>query len=140
MSSTCLFEKVTELKESFKKSFIHRKKHKSLKTYSEVVDLPEEQTAAMSLLEYKMKSGFLSDKLASFLDVFLEENEINFLDWSHKTKWLKNKIQEMKKDQVLAKTVQLTMFDYPQMKQYAAPHVPFELLAKMQKGRMERRL
>ena len=131
MSGTYLFEKVMKIKDEFKKSFIHKKKHRSLENYSSVVVLPEEQQAAISLLKHKLKTGFLSDRLSSFLDAFLEDHELNFLDWAYKTKWLKEKMRAMKQQEVYAKPVQMTMFDYPQMRQYTIPNVPLEILSQI---------
>lgn len=129
MSSTYLFEKVMKIKDEFKKSFIHKKKHRSLENYGSVVVLPEEQQAAISLLKHKLKTGFLSDKLASFLDAFLEDHDLNFLDWAYKTKWLKEKMDAMK--QPLAKPEQLSLFDYTPLRQYTMPKIPVEILSQM---------
>lgn len=42
-----------------------------------------------------MNDGFLDDEEARFLEHMLRKYELNYLDWSHKTKWLKNQIRSM---------------------------------------------
>jgi hypothetical protein len=77
-----------------------------------------------------MKFGFLENKEAEFLDHMLKKYEINYLDWSYRTRWLKGEIQRM--SQQLEKRqnpyMQLDMFEKKERK-YA---VPCELLAGMQ--------
>ena len=123
MAKTHLFEKIFELKEKFKHLFIQKKKLKALENYSEVVDFQHKDY--ITLIKRCMADGFLGDKEADFLCYLLEKYEVNFLDWSHRTKWLKTEISRLSEQKQRKKEVQLTLFNLPSM---PSNHVPFELI------------
>ena len=112
MLSDTLFDKIGELKEKFKCLFVHKTKLKALENYSSAVAFPHKDY--LVLIKRCMGNGFLGDKEAEFLSYILERYEINFLDWSHKTKWLKGEISRIKEeDQKKQIEEQLNLFDKP---------------------------
>lgn len=93
MNTGYLFEKVSELKEKFKSLFQHKKKIAALENYS--LAAPFTHRNQLTLIKNCMNDGFLDDEEARFLEHMLKKYELNYLDWSHKTKWLKNQIRSM---------------------------------------------
>lgn len=91
MKTESLFDKISELKEKFKNFFQHKKKVTALDNFS--VDMRFAHTSYVLLIKDCMKQGFLDQEESSFLDHMLGKYEINYLDWAHKTKWLKNEMK-----------------------------------------------
>lgn len=137
MSTLYLFDKVFELKEKFKKFFTHKKKMQALDNYSSVV--PFQHKDYLLLIKKCMNDGFLGEKEADFLTYMLEKYEVNFLDWSHKTRWLKGEMARLAAKYQEPQPVQTFMFDFDKLQQPMSAHVPFELLAQQQKQKMARR-
>ena len=92
-----------------------------------------------------MDDGFLGDKEDEFLGYLLDKYEVNFLDWAHKTKWLK---QEMKRRS--CRTPSAAVYTSPEPRQYslidwatkrknAAINVPIELLKQTSADRQRTR-
>ena len=129
MSNTYLFDKVSELREKFSTLFKHKKKLKALENYSNAA--PFQHKKYLHLIKTCMDDGFLQDKEADFLDHMLKKYEVNFLDWSHKTRWLKNEIKKMASERV-EETHQYTFFDLNKKKEESYS-VPLELLANQHK-------
>lgn len=109
MPSQYLFDKVSDLKDKLKNFFTHKKKLKALNTYSEVV--PFQHRDYLKLIKKCMADGFLGDKEAEFLCYLLEKYELNYLDWSHKTKWLKEEMNRLERQYNKPRPVQGTFFD-----------------------------
>lgn len=83
-----------------------------------------------------MADGFLGEKEADFLCYMLEKYALNFLDWAHKTNWLKGEMAKLaanypKEPVAEARRIeQLPLFDYHKMKTANAALVPFEMIAR----------
>lgn len=130
-----LLDNISVLKEKFKNFFLHKKKLQALENYSCAV--PFQHKDYLLLIKRCMADGFLGEKEADFLCYMIEKYEVNFLDWSHKTKWLKGEIERLaanyRKEQGVPQ--QMSMFDFSQLRPSMASNVPFELLAKQQGAR-----
>ena len=96
MSSDTLFDKLTDLKGKFTGFWQHRKKVKALENYSSVAKF--EHKPYLELVKKCMKDGFLDKIEADFLDHVLQKYGANYLDWSHRTNWLKDKMESLKKE------------------------------------------
>jgi len=79
-----------------------------------------------------MADGFLGEEEAKFLSYMVEKyfSEQNFLDWTHKTKWLKGEIQRLSDHYRKPKPFQQDMFDFSKLNPDMPARVPFELLAQ----------
>lgn len=133
-----LFDKVLELKDRFKSFFSHKKKLQALENYSNCA--PFQHKDYLTLIKRCMADGFLGEKEADFLCYMLEKYELNFLDWSHRTKWLKSEMQKLASHYQKDKPEQMTMLDCPEVRSSVNPYVPFEILAKHHKQQQSRRV
>lgn len=127
---TYLFEQAFTLKEKFKDLFIHKKKIKALENFSECSKFHHKKYLA--LIKQCLADGFLDQEESDFLTHMLDRYRINFLDWAHKTNWLKGEMSRLKanyaKPQV--QTAQQTFWDYKDLKQkLPSINIPFEVLA-----------
>lgn len=140
MRNTHLFDKVSELTEKFKHFFKHKKKLQALENYSEVV--PFQHKDYLILIKRCMADGFLGDKEADFLCYMVDTyfSEKNFLDWTHRTKWLKGEINRLSACYQRPLAVQTEMFDWSKLDEKQPSNVPFELLAQHTKQQMARRV
>jgi len=86
MSDT-IFDRIPELREKLNGFFQHRKKVSALDNYS--------SCAQFSLIKRCLRDAFLDEKESGFLDYMLVKYEIEYLDWAHKTRWLKAKMARM---------------------------------------------
>jgi len=131
-----LFDKIGVLKEKFKDFFTHKKKFQALENYSTAV--PFQHKDYLFLIKKCMADGFLGEKEAEFLCYMIEKYQVNFLDWSHKTKWLKGEIERLSSH--YNPPQQKPTFDYQNLSPKMDSAVPFELLAQHQKQQMARRM
>ncbi len=109
MSSMYLFDKVTELKDKLHQFFQQKKRLSALMNYAEVS--PCQHFRYLTLLNNCMNDGFLGDKEADFLNYMVDkyfDNE-NYLNWSHKTKWLRKEMERKKEVHSKPKENQLVM-------------------------------
>lgn len=134
MITSYIFDKVQDLKDKFKRFFVQRKKLQSLKNFSEATDF--EHKPYLKLIDKCMQDGFLGEKEDDFLGYLLDRYEINFLDWSHKTKWLKGEMKRLSSSKAkrapapeAALPKQLFLFDIDAVRNQT-PHVPTELLSR----------
>jgi hypothetical protein len=123
-----LFNKLSELKEGFKRLFVSRKKIKALENYSHAV--PFRHKDFLSLIKHCMQNGFLGDKEVEFLDYMVEQYEINFLDWCQRTKWVKAETGRIAKE--MRKQKQYPLVDTAKYDGKLPLEVPIELIAHSQ--------
>lgn len=90
MSIAQVFNDTDDLKAKFRSCFLHKKKIRALENYSSVA--PFRHNQYLDLIKGILSCGFLDQEEDQFLSHMLNKYEVNFLDWSYKTKWLK---QEM---------------------------------------------
>lgn len=126
MKMEYFFDKIGELKEKFKGFFQHRKKIKALENYSEVERFPHKNY--LSLVKNCINDGFLEEQESAFLDHMLDKYEIKYLDWAHRTKWLKKEMAE-RRTKYPASTSQLQTFFNFEPKE-SKINVPLEILGK----------
>lgn len=124
MTQSTVFEKLSEFQEKFSELLRGRKKAKSLDNYSEVAYMDEEDRECLFLIKRAIKRGFLKEYQINFLNAALEEYHINYLFWSHKTKWLKGQMREIAKES--RKKQNQMLFDYD--KKSPNTKVPIEVL------------
>jgi hypothetical protein len=114
-----IFENIEFLKEKFSSLFQMQKKVKALERYSDVGDFYHRDY--LGLIKNCMETDFLGDEENRFLDHMLKKYEINYLDWCHKTRWLKNEMQRVSKERKskniekamhAIKPIQTDLFDF----------------------------
>jgi hypothetical protein len=104
MEQTYLFDRLAELKEKFSCFFQHHKQIKALENFS--YGGLFHHRYYLELVKHCMKEGFLGEKEAEFLTYMLERYKVNYLDWAHKTKWLKERMKEQRQISKTPKAVQ----------------------------------
>ena len=124
-----LFDKVSYLKDRFKSFFVHKKKVAALENYASC--MPVRYLDELRLIKLCMASRFLTEKGAAFLEEILDEHQLVYLDWAHKTKWLKSQMAARKPKRT-ADPKQLMLFDLDSKRQSTPIDVPLELLAASQ--------
>lgn len=124
MTQSSVFEKLSEFREKFAGLLQCRKKSKSLDNYSEVAFMDEEDLLFLNSIKRALKRGFLKQYQIDFLNGALEEYQLNYLFWSHKTKWLKSEMREMAKNS--RKQHNQMIFNYD--KEREMPDIPLEAL------------
>ena len=107
MEKENLFEKATLLKERFTTLFQQKKKVKALENYSEAE--PVVYREELKLIKLCMTNRFLSRKGAEFLEELLDEHQLSYLEWAHRTKWLKAQIAGKRSKRA---ALQQTFFDF----------------------------
>ena len=122
MKKEYFFEKIDNLKSRFKGFFQHRKKIAALENYTFSANFPHRNY--LTLIKGCMTDGFWEEAEAAFLDHMLAKYELNYLDWAHRTKWLKGQIAKRTTPKPLA--IQ-RFFDFE--KKQTPVNVPIELLA-----------
>jgi hypothetical protein len=130
-----IFDKVLELKEKFKSYYQHRKKLRALKNYSQVAPFMDQKK--LVLIEGCLNEGFLTEAGTTFLGELLDNYKVNYLDWSYKTRWLKNTMREMGKgvNRRAPGPIQTTIFDYKMGK---LPEVTLEIMPTEQPAQARR--
>lgn len=127
MNGEQIFEHMAELKIKFKDFFQQRKQMTALENHSIVKAFNEAEREVFGTIRYCMKGAFLEDEDAEWIAKKLKKLEINYLDWAHRTKWLKeqlNQAQSAKKPKI----IQTTMFDY--LPKHPTMQVPVQVMAK----------
>jgi hypothetical protein len=133
MSIAYLFDKVGDLKEKFKRFFQQHKKIKALDNFSSVVPFSNKvDEQCFKIVKSCFDYSFLDDEQERFLTHMLSKLEINYLDWAHKTKWLKEQIAA-RQDAQRASTQQLYFFDLDKLRNPTLD-VPIEILTQVQSG------
>lgn len=120
-----LSEKITDLKLRFAEFYQHRKKAKSLENYS--INPKFSHKNYLQLIKGCLGDGFLEEVESKFLDHMLKKYQLNYLDWAHRTKWLKRKMQEV--DSPKSKKAAPIQTFFPFMKSDPPVHVPITIVA-----------
>jgi hypothetical protein len=121
------FEKVGELKDRFFGLFQQHKKLKALENYSEG-ETRFGHRSYLTLVKKCMSDGFLGDEEAKFLDHMLCKYEVNYLDWHHRTKWVKSEIFDKKRER--NKEIQ-TVFNFDKVQKGSPINIPTHILPKV---------
>ena len=90
-----VFDMIEALKSKFKRFFYHKKKLMALENYAGVGTFKHKDY--LILIKKCMADGFLGEHEASFLTYMVDKYfpDSNFLDWTHRTKWLKGEISRL---------------------------------------------
>lgn len=133
MTNETLFDRVVELKERFKNFWNQKKKIKALENYASVA--PFHHNKRLLLVKQCMDEGFLDEDDAWYLGKMVDKyfNSENYLDWTHRTRWLKKKMRNMVSENAYQPLQQMTIFDLDKPRQSVTPNVPMEVLAAAQK-------
>lgn len=88
--------KIEQFKDKFMGFLKHKKKVVALENLSSCKRFAN--WGYIQLLKQCLNSGFLEEPEEKFLDHMIQKNfeELEYLSWTHKTKWLKAKMKEMK--------------------------------------------
>lgn len=137
MKGEQIFEKMSELKEKFRDFFQQRKQMTALENHSCVQHFNSAEQEVFEVIKYCMKGSFLQDEDAEWISRKLNRLQINYLDWAHKTKWLKEQIEtgKEKRKPVTAQSV----FDFIAAQKLPV-QVPTELLTSQNNSRMSARV
>jgi len=87
-----IFDKIDDIKEKFRDFFQQRKKVTALENHALVRFFSRAETEVLSTIKFCMKGSFLQDEDADWMNRKLDRLQINYLDWAHRTKWLKSEI------------------------------------------------
>lgn len=109
MQNENYFQKVVYLKERFADFFQHRKKLAALENHGQVRVFSVPETHMLSTIKVCMKGAFLEEEDVEWMTKKLNKLHLNYLDWAHKTKWLKQEIASKQSKKV--QTEQAT-FDF----------------------------
>lgn len=90
MSLFNIFDQINTLKDKFNEFLYHRKKLKALENYASVTNFPH--ASYLGLIKKCIKDGFLGEKESDFLSYMLDTYQLNFLDWSYRTPWIKEQM------------------------------------------------
>ena len=123
MQNENLFEKITELKIKFAHFLQQRKKINALENYSSAVKFYHKNY--LKLIKVCMDEGFLGEEEALFLEFIVKRYEINYLDWCHRTKWVKDRLRVKKAKSKMVPIQMLIDFE----KKHQSVEVPFSLIA-----------
>jgi len=117
-----IFERIADLKEKFKEFFQQRKQMTALQNHSMVKRFTDSEQEVFGAIKYCMKGSFLEDEDAEWITKKLDRLQINYLDWAHRTKWLKEKIESEKPKHA---EIYQTFFDFAKTSQnlYIPPNI-----------------
>lgn len=96
MDYEALFTDLKQLDDNFFCYFQHKKKVKALENYSSVA--PFSHKSFLNLVKGCLKGSFLDPQESAFLDHLLTKYHLRYLDWFHKTEWLKREMRAIQSD------------------------------------------
>lgn len=122
MSKSTLFDRLSELKTRFEGFFQDRKKIKAIENFSEVGIFDEKSSKLLYVVKDCIKNHFLDEVEAQFLNHVLEKHKVDYLDWSHKTKWLKKEMASVEESNKLPRKPRViqTEFNFEKKKETRA--------------------
>src|SRR5580692_4803922 len=130
MVTNYLFDKAREFSCKFKNFFKHKKKLLALQNYSDAV--PFHHKDYLILIKRCMADEFLGEQEANFLTHMVDKYfvQYSYLDWTHKTKWLKDEMGKLSKQYEAKRMKQLEMFDLSKVPGVSASRMPLSLMTK----------
>lgn len=132
-----IFNKLGEFKEKFKSFFQQKKQVMALENYDYVKAMNVEEKQILTTIKFCMKGSFPKEEDQTWIDSKLNRLQINYLDYAHRTKWVKSQFtrnQELKKPQKISPLQ--TTFDFSR----AGLSIPIELLAQKQAAEFKARV
>ncbi len=132
MITDYIFDTMHEFKEMFKRLFVFKKKLKALENFSETTNFSHKNQ--LKLLRDCVESGIPDEKDEEYLSHLLNRYQLRWLDWAHKTNWLKAEIKRHscrmpKQAPAVAKgPFQFSLFEWGDRQKQQTSNVPVELL------------
>lgn len=106
-----ILEKLGDLKDWFRRFRICKKKFQALKNYSEAA--PFHHREHLALIEKCLYKNDTGEEVANFLSYLVDQYEINYLSWSHRTQSLKKKMVAVRQEKHKMYGMQPFLFDMP---------------------------
>lgn len=91
--SLALLDDPEQAKSLFIANLQHKKQLRALEIFSQTVYFPDQEY--LLLLQRCYAKDFLAPKEVEFLGYLLQKHEVNYLEWSFKSPWLKGTIRLM---------------------------------------------
>ena len=112
-----LFDNLEEFTEKFQHLLVHEKKIVALDNLSQAV--PFKHMDYLLLIKRCVKNGFLSEEENSFLVYLVGKyfSDKNFLDWTHRTKWLKGEMRRLSTENPQRTPMQQDLFNWNKLKE-----------------------
>lgn len=119
-----LFDKLDDFREKFKHLYVHKKKVLALENLSQAVEFKHNDY--LILIKRCMRQGFLTQEENSFLVYLVGKyfSDKNFIDWTHRTPWLKQEIRRLSRENPKRTPVQQDMFNWSKMQEQARSATP----------------
>lgn len=126
-----IFNDAKDLQNKFEEFNLHHKQMRSLENYSAA--LPLKEKCYLVLIKRCMADGFLDEEAATFLNYMIRKHFSgrNFLNWAHRTPWLKAQMKALEAHYTPQQIQQMDMFQAPKERSLFVPSVPVELLAQI---------
>lgn len=112
-----LFNKLDEFREKFQHLYVHKKKVLALENLSQAVAF--QHNDYLILIKRCMRAGFLSAEENSFLVYLVGKyfGDKNFLDWTHRTPWLKREMRRLAAPTIKLTPVQQDLFNWNKLRE-----------------------
>jgi hypothetical protein len=132
MSKSYFSLKLDQFKEKFYNFICHKKKVKALENLSSCRRFANWNY--IQLLKQCLNAGFLEDEEEKFLDHMIQKNfkELEYLTWSHKTKWLKAQMADLSSRFVPAPKQEQIYMPFDRLDQAPAGHMPLNVVIAAQ--------
>lgn len=110
-----LFDKLEDFREKFQHLYVHKKKVLALENLSQAVVI--QHNDYLILIKRCMREGFLSAEENSFLVYLVAKyfSDKNFLDWTHRTPWLKQEMRRLSRANPKRTPMQQDLFNWNKM-------------------------
>lgn len=131
-----LFDKLENFREKFQHLHVHKKKLLALDNLSQAV--PFQHNDYLILIKRCMRSGFLTQEENSFLTYLVGKyfSDKNFIDWTHRTPWLKQEIRRLSHANPKRTPMQQDLFNWNKLQEQvrsAAPAMPLNIPKPVQR-------
>lgn len=131
-----IFNKLGEFKEKFKNFFQQKKQVMALENYDYVKAMNVEEKQILTTIKFCMKGSFPKEEDQTWIDSKLNRLQINYLDYAHKTKWVKSQFNRRPEPKLQKVSPLQTTFDFSN----PGMSIPIELLAQRQAAAFKARV
>jgi hypothetical protein len=113
MAKSYIGMKFEEFTDKFTNFFLQKKKVRALENYVSVATLPANMQESIenyiSHIKTILSREFIDDIEENYLNARINQLEIDAMEWSHRTKWLKERMEDMKASRPRHKEYQMVM-------------------------------
>lgn len=111
-----LFDKLEEFRDKFQHLYVHKKKVLALENLSQAVVF--QHNDYLLLIKRCMRDGFLTVEENKFLVYLVGKyfSDRNFLDWTHRTPWLKQEMRRLSRANPKRTPVQQDLFNWNKLR------------------------